>query len=316
MNAHALVPVLNFSAQQLSLVRKTVAKDANDVEFNQFIEFCRLARLNPLRRQCYLFIFHKNKPDKRQPVIVTAIDGLRSIADRTGHYRPDDKAPRFTYDEKLKGPLNPTGLVKAEVSVFKHAHGEWFASPGEARWEEFAPIRDVWAADEHGQRRPTGTKEIDPGKEGWTRMPHLMLAKCAESQALRRAWPEDLGGIYGEEEVDRMKTIELTATEIADEADKEERAERVGGFKNITVDWCDGEALQLVPTGKFHDAVMAFIAAHMKPGEEQPSHVATWQKRNSVALKQFWADDKAAALALKKELERVTGLAKADGNGK
>jgi phage recombination protein Bet len=314
---NALVPILNFSAQQLSLVRKTAAKDSNDVEFNQFIEFCRMARLNPIKRQCYLFIYNKANPTKRQPVIVTAIDGLRSIADRTGNYRPDEKAPRFTYDDKLKGELNPLGLVKAEVSVFKFAHGAWFASPGEARWEEFAPIRDKWGDGEDGKRHKTGKREIDPTKEGWTRMPHLMLAKCAEAQALRRAWPEDLGGIYGEEEVDRMKTIELTATEIADEADRTDRLDKIGGPNAIMIDWMDGEPLERVPVGQFFDQAMAFIKEHTKPGSEEASEVLKWRERNRHGLQEFWAHEKDAALALKKRLEEVEATIKAPvGAGK
>ena len=303
---NALVPMLTFSAQQLSLVRKTAAKDANDVEFNQFIEYCRMARLNPLKRQCYLFIYNKANPAKRQPVIVTAIDGLRAIADRSGNYRPDTDPPRITYDTTLKGPLNPLGIVKAQVNVFKHSHGAWFPVAGEAYWNEFAPIRDIWKEDqETGKRVKTDKKELDPSKEGWTRMPHLMIAKVAESQALRKGWPEDLSGIYGEEEVDRMKTIELTATEIADEADKAERYEKIGGANAILIDWMDGEALQRVPAGKFFDAAMAFIKAHMKEGEEEAGHVLAWKERNRASLTEFWALEKDAALALKKELEKV-----------
>lgn len=307
---NALVPTLNFSAPQLALVRKTAAKDANPVEFDQFIEFCRMARLNPLRKQVYLFIFHKNKPDKRQSVFVTAIDGLRAIADRSGNYRPDPEPARITYDEKLKGPLNPQGILKTQVTVFKWAHGDWHAVAGEAYWAEFAPIRDVWKEDETGKRVKTDQKELDPSKEGWSRMPHIMISKVAEAQALRKGWPEDLSGLYGEEEVDRMKTIELTATEIADEADKTARMEKVGGPNTILVDWMDGESLQPVASGKFHDQAIAFIRAHMKKGEEEASEILKWRDRNRHGLQTFWALEKDAALDLKKELEKVEHFVK------
>ena len=301
----------SFTPQQLSLVRKTAAKDANDTEFNQFIEYCRMARLNPLKRQVYLFIYNKNNPAKRQPVIVTAIDGLRAIADRSGNYRPDPEPPRITYDETLKGPLNPQGIVKATVTVFKWAHGAWFPVAGEAHWAEFAPIRDVWAEDASGKRAPTGKKEIDPSKEGWTRMPHVMISKIAEAQALRRGWPEDLSGVYGEEEIDHMKTIELTATEVADAADRTERLERVGGLNTILVDWMDGEQLQPVAVGKFFDAVMAFIKAHTVPGEEEYSTILQWRDKNRAGLKQYWGMEKDAALELSKNLDEIDAKAKA-----
>ena len=313
---NAMVPAANFSAQQLALIRKTIAKDSTPQEFDQFVEFCRMTRLNPLRRQVTLFVFNKNKPDKRQVVFVTTIDGLRAIADRSGNYRPDTEPPRITCDAKLKGPLNPMGIVKVHVNVFKWSHGEWFPVAGETYWDEFAPIRDVWKEDpETGKRVKTDKKELDPTKEGWVRMPHLMIAKTAEAQALRKGWPEDLSGIYGEEEVDRMKTIELTATEIADEADKAERYEKIGGANAILIDWMDGEALQRVPAGKFFDAAMAFIKAHMKEGEEEAGHVLAWKERNRASLTEFWAMEKDAALALKKELEKVEAFHKRPAKG-
>ncbi len=301
----ALVQAGHFSAQQLSLIRKTAAKDANDVEFNAFIEFCRASRLNPAKRQVYLFVYSKNNPAKRQAVIVTAIDGLRAIADRSGNYRPDPEPPRITYDDRLKGPLNPLGIVKAVVTVFKWSHGEWFPVAGEAHWTEFAPIKDIWAEDETGKRVKTGKQELDAAKEGWVRMAHLMISKAAEAQALRKGWPEDLSGVYAEEEVDKMKTIDLSATEIANEADRTERLERVGGINTILIDWCNGEEIQAVPVGKFYDAAMAYLASCMKPGEEEYSQVLQWRDKNRAGLQQFWGMEKDAALELRKTLDEV-----------
>lgn len=122
MNGH-----INFSNQEMALIRNTVAKDCNESEFDMFLHICRTVGLDPLRRQIYAFVFHKDKPDKRQLTPVVAIDGLRAIAERTGNYRPDDEPPRFEYDETVKDPnTNPLGIVSCTVKVFKYAHGEWY----------------------------------------------------------------------------------------------------------------------------------------------------------------------------------------------
>ena len=304
-----LVP---FSGSQLSLIRQTVAKDANETEFNWFIANCQLTRLNPLKKHCYLFIFHKDNPKKRQPVIVTAIDGFRAIAERSGSYRPDNRAPRITYDENLSGPLNPEGIIKAEVDVYKWSHGEWHAVTGTAHWKEFAPIRHKWADDpESGKRVRTEEQELDPGKEGWTRMPNLMIAKVAESQALRKGWPEDLSSVYGNEETHQedSRILDLTATEVANGAEREARQSKLGG-PAILVDWCDGEPLQRVPVGQFHAKVDAFIKAHMKKGEEEAAHVLLWRSRNAAGLREYWGLEKDGALTLKKRLEEVESFQK------
>ena len=37
----------------------------------------------------------------------------------------------------------------------------------------------------------------------WKKMPNVMLGKCAEAQALRKAFPKVLGGVYAPEEMDQ-----------------------------------------------------------------------------------------------------------------
>ncbi len=48
-----------------------------------------------------------------------------------------------------------------------------------------------------------------------------MLAKCATMQALRAGWPDQFGGLYCEEELDRAKALDLAASELADRAREE-----------------------------------------------------------------------------------------------
>lgn len=168
--------VVKFDPKQVALIKQTVAKDANDEEFNLFVEMCKARGLNPLTRQVYCFIFNKDNPKKpRQMTIVVSRDGQRSIAERTGAYRPDERAPRFEYGKKDES-TNPLGLVSAEVTVYKHVHGEWFPVPEVAYWEEYAPIKEIWE-----NKQPTGKFQLDPKKDGWRKMARIMLAKCFSS---------------------------------------------------------------------------------------------------------------------------------------
>jgi hypothetical protein len=59
--------------------------------------------------------------------------------------------------------------------------GQRFAYTATARWSEYCP-----------DNAPM-----------WKRMPHTMLGKCAEALALRKAFPQQLAGLYSREEMDQ-----------------------------------------------------------------------------------------------------------------
>jgi phage recombination protein Bet len=144
MNAVVPLRTPDFSNAQLALIRKTVAADTNQDEFELFVHTARHLRLDPLRRQIYAFVYNKDKPAKRKMSIITGIDGFRTIAERTGNYRPDEDEPTIEVDAAAKSPANPSGIVKATVRVFKHSHGAWHKVTASAYWEEYAPLKEGW----------------------------------------------------------------------------------------------------------------------------------------------------------------------------
>lgn len=318
------------TARSLDLIRRTVAKDCEPAEFDTFIHICRAVGLDPLRRQIYAFVFGKDNPSARRLSVVTAIDGYRAIAERTGNYRPDDRAPRIEYSEEAKDvSKNPLGIVRAEVTVYKHAHGAWFPVTGEAFWDEYAPIIETgeggfeWvdsgyiypaghpkAGRTKKKKVPIGdvTEALDPQKPNWRKMARVMISKCAEAQAIRRAWPDDFSGLEVEEEIDRRSSLEVSASELADEGASAKRFELIGGANSITIDWCDGEPLAREPVGVFGDKVLAFI----QDNRDAPMTVRMFHNRNTAALKEYWAKDKAGALELKKAFEEIDSLEAAE----
>lgn len=169
----ATLPTATLSGQQLQLIRRTIANDCNDAEFDLFMAAARAAGLDPFRKQISPLVFNKKNSDKRRMSIITTIDGLRVIAARSGRYRPDEEEPDFTFDPEEKGPTNPLGLVKAKVRIFIDDK----PVTGVAYWSEFAPISEEWKESEDGRRRPTGKMVLDTGCN-WGRMPRVMLAKC------------------------------------------------------------------------------------------------------------------------------------------
>lgn len=293
----------DYSADQLALIRRTVAKDTTADEFSMFVEVCRRVGLDPFRKQIYCLVYNKNKPDKRNVSFITGIDGFRGVAARNRDYRPDDEEPVIVYDDERRDPAtNPLGIVKATVRAYKLGPDGWHAVVGTAYWDEFAPITEKWAEID-GKWRPTGVLELDK-KSNWYRMARVMIAKCAEAQALRRGWPEDLSGIYAPEEMDRA-TIDGTASEAVEQHETERRLALVHAKDSVPLQWAAGDPIEPVPVGRVADKVAEFVGK-----SESITQIEVWEGVNRAGLQEFWARHKSDALALKKIIEdRKTALA-------
>lgn len=161
-----------FSGDQVDLIKRTIAKGATDDELKLFLYTCEKRGLDPLAKQIY---FQKRRSSKGEDniTIITGIDGYRLAADRTGKYAGNDD-PIFD-DEQ-----NPR---KATVTVYKLIGGVRCPFTCSARWDQYYP------GDSLGFM--------------WRKMPHLMLGKCAEALALRKAFPQELSGLYIKEEMEQ-----------------------------------------------------------------------------------------------------------------
>lgn len=322
---------LVYTSQQLDLIWRTAAKDCDATEFSQFIHVCGSLQLDPIRKQIYALVYSKDDPAKRQMTIIIGIGGYRTVAMRSGNYRPDDRVPRFTIDEALIDPLcNPKGIVKCEVSVYLHAHGAWFPVPHEVEWEAYAPIvkgaenEDDYEWVETGENYPSshakagkpkfrkklrdGVKRVnrlDLSKTRWIADPLGMLAKCAEAGAIRKAFPDTFTGVYDQSELDKRDSIELNAAEYAETAAVERRLEVIGGKNTILFDFCDERGLHPVQLSKLHGECDQFLLKH---GDDLDA-LETWKDRNNYQLQEFWARAKNDALDIKGKFE--TSLAKA-----
>lgn len=158
---------------KLDLIKHTVAVGATDDELQMFLHQAKRTGLDPLAKQIY-FIKRKKKDATWQGTIQTGIDGFRVTADRTGKYAGND-------DYEFDDPINRPKWAKARV--WKLVGGVRCPFEATARWEQYYP------GDAQGWM--------------WQKMPHLMLGKCAEALALRKAFPADLSGLYTFEETEQ-----------------------------------------------------------------------------------------------------------------
>lgn len=307
---------LVYTGKQLDLIRRTVASDCDPTEFDLYLEVARRVGLDPFRKQIYAVVYNKDKPEKRKMSIITGIDGFRAVAARNRDYRPNDEATVFFYDKELISPGNPVGLIKAVSKCWKlGADNQWYAIAGEAYWDEFAVLKmggndddfdwidtgEFWPDSGKPKKKkvPKVGAKVEKVPDGkWATMPHVMLAKCAEAQALRKGWPEDLSGIYAPEEMDQARFIDMSASEAVGAYQADKKLALMGGKDALMVQWAPDSPLESVPLGQFADKA----AAHVRTCATLPD-LDGWAETNRVTLQRFWAVSKSDALGLKEIIE-------------
>jgi phage recombination protein Bet len=188
---------IEFSTDQIALIKSQIAPKATDDELKLFLYQAKRTGLDPLARQIYAIHRWNGMQKKETMTVQTSIDGFRVIAERSGDYGGQDE-PIFSY--------NGEALESCKVTVYRFRGDlRYPAAVGVAFWNEYVQI----------------TKEGKPSGL-WLKMPHTMLAKVAEALALRKAYPQDLSGLYTNDEMNQADKVE-PEPDFSDVPDEGER---------------------------------------------------------------------------------------------
>lgn len=166
-----------------------------------FLQHCARTGLDPIARQIYS-IARKSKGQLRWQIQIS-IDGARLVAERSGQYE-GQTTPEFTGDGQTWTQvwLATEPPKAARVGVFRRGFREPLYAV--ALWDAYVQTKDEWK-----NNSKTGNVVVT---DMWRKMGPLMLAKCAEMLALRKAFPQDLSGLYSSEE---MAQADAPATDPA-----------------------------------------------------------------------------------------------------
>ena len=171
-----------WTPEQTQLISTTIAPGCSGDELRLFAYACQRTGLDPFSKQIYAI--------KRggKLTIQAGIDGLRSIAERTGQL---DGSETFWCGED--GQWQDVWLgakPPAAAKTIIHRKGASHPFVGVARFADY-----------------------NAGQGLWAKMPAAMIAKCSEALALRKAFPADLSGVYSTDEMQpaEVETVTVSA---------------------------------------------------------------------------------------------------------
>lgn len=179
------IKVTEQDVRDLMAANGNAMDNVTSQEVKMFLRLCQSQRLNPFTRDAYI-VKYGNSPAS----VIAGKDAFVKRATRNKRYRGHEAGITIIGTDKKIHRREGSMLLGGETLV-----GGWckvYLEGYECPIFDEVALSEYSAPDKHG-------------KNGWAKMPATMIRKVAVCHALREAFPEDLGGLYGAEEMDQAK---------------------------------------------------------------------------------------------------------------
>lgn len=183
-------------------LKSSLYPGASDASVDLVLAYCQAAGLDPMKKPVHIVPMWDSKTKEMRDVVMPGIGLYRTDAARTGEFAGMSKPVFGPMVTERIGSREFTFPEWCEVTVSRRlpsGHVSHFTAV--EYWIENYAIK--------------GGKEQDQSPNAmWSKRPRGQLAKCAQAQALRMAFPEATGSMPTAEEMEGKPIIEGEATTV------------------------------------------------------------------------------------------------------
>lgn len=258
------IRVTEQDVRDLMAANGNAMENVTSQEVKMFLRLCQSQRLNPFTRDAYI-VKYGNQPAS----VIAGKDAFVKRATRNKKYRGHEAGITFIRKVKENGGIRKI-IERREGSMLLEGEeliGGWakvyldgYACP---IFEEVA-LSEYAAPDRYG-------------KNGWSKMPATMIRKVALCHALREAFPEDLGGLYGAEEMDQARQQEQAAPQPQEDP-------RKALWQQVA-----DQKRQAIELGTKEEGITSWMAASILNPDGSPKAINMYTAEDIVKLSDFLA---------------------------
>lgn len=187
----------------IRVMQASVYPGAHADSIRLVLGYCKARGLDPMKKPVHIVPMYDKDTRGMRDVIMPGITSYRIDAARTGEYSGKSE-PVFgpTVTRKFKGEDRQGKTYTKEVTF-----PEWCKVTVHRKGHSFTAT-ELWL-----ENYATVGRGSEVPNEMWARRAFGQLAKCAEAQALRMAFPEEIGGEPTAEEMEGKTIIEAPSSD-------------------------------------------------------------------------------------------------------
>ena len=239
--------------QQIRVLQTSLYPGASDASVRMVLSYCKAAHLDPMQKPVHIVPMWDGKAKQMRDVVMPGVNLYRTQAMRSGECAGVSE-PEFGPDvDASVGGQSIIFPAWCRVTVRRRLPtGEIAEFTANERWMENYAVKG-------------GPEKSQAPNAMWTKRPYGQLAKCAEAQALRKAFPELAAAPTAEEMEGKalMPDMAMPEAPLVDVDALIEQAEKTTTDADALQFWKDNNG-KLTKQPADHAKLKEAIKAHRK----------------------------------------------------